>query len=101
MSEYTIFSFRDGKESVRRQMYRKLYGYSNKGVKYPGALSKCDGLKLGAGAIIVPTNCRQKFDDIFKNLSVEFFTLSVQGPELMLSGNTNNTNSNNNQITCE
>ena len=92
MAEYTIFAFKNGMSSVRRQLYRKIYGYSAEGVKYPGLLSKYNGLKLGAGAIIVRSDCKQAFEDLMKQLQVEFFMLAVQGDELLLNGNNNMNN---------
>jgi len=97
MAEYIILSFRDGAPGVRRQLYRKVYGYSLKGVKYPGLLSKCNGLKLGAGAIITPASCRQPFEEVLTSLKVEFFTLSVMGDEKLLD-HKNNQNSANRQL---
>ncbi len=83
--EYTIFAFKNGPESVRRQLYRKLYGYSVKEVKYPGVLSKCNGLKLGAGAIIVNAAYRKAVEDVLTKLNVDFFTLTVSGDEQLLN----------------
>jgi len=92
MAEYAIFAFKNGAASVRRQLYRKLYGYSAEGIKYPGILSTCNGLKLGAGAIILKAEHRKLVEDLFTQLKVDFFTLSVQGDDLLLNGKNGNNN---------
>ncbi len=88
-----IFSFKNGAPHVRRALYRKIYGYSAAGRKFPGLLSECSGLKLGAGAIIVASSCRKKVEDVLQKLGIAFSILPVHGSGQLLN-NSNNSNNN-------
>lgn len=85
--EYLVFSFRNGKDSPVRKLYRKIYGFSAKGVRYPGLLSKCNGLKLGGGSLIIPAACGNAVTEALTASGTQFFVLKVLGAPCLLNEN--------------
>ena len=71
MEKYCIFSFVDGPPNIKRNLYRKIYGYKAHGKKYTGLIKKLKGLRLGAGALIFHSKNCAEVKELFKELALE------------------------------
>ena len=66
-----LFSFENiTPQSKRVFMNKKVFGYNQNGKHYDGLLSKFNGIRIGKGTIIVPSEHGDKLLDFFRSLKI-------------------------------
>jgi predicted nucleotidyltransferase len=73
---YTILSWEKAGR-VKGALLNKLYGYRAGGKKYPGLLSKKNGMKIGKGVIMVPADQRDAFTSVLEKYKVNYSRYEV------------------------
>lgn len=75
---YTLFTWENIKPPYTRTfLYKKIFGYVQKSVSYPGMLENFHGKKIGKGSILVPIEHQKDFIDLFQkhHVSVKLFNV--------------------------
>jgi predicted nucleotidyltransferase len=68
---YTLFTWENIKPAYNRTfLYKKIFGYTQNEVHYPGLLDNFSGKKIGKGSILVPIEHQKNFMELFKKHGV-------------------------------